>query len=258
MKKTDPKDTSWNNVAGWYDEMLSGKDTFQEHVILPNLLRLAGKIEGKNVVDVACGQGYFTRALMNAGARTSGVDASKTLIESARKKTPKGITYYQSRADRLIFFPSGSVDLVTCILAIQNIENAFDVFAECAKTLKPGGRMIIVLNHPAFRIPKQSAWDFDEAKKIQYRRLDAYMSESKVSIDMTPGARTLKEKEFTTSFHRPLQYYFKAGHKAGLAVTRLEEWISHRASEKGPRQKAEDTARKEFPMFLALEFTKIS
>jgi hypothetical protein len=37
---------------------------------------------------------------------------------------------------------------------------------------------------------------------------------------------------------------------------RLEEWISHKKSEKGTRQLAEDVARKEFPLFMALELRK--
>lgn len=45
----------------------------------------------------------------------------------------------------------------------------------------------------------------------------------------------------------------KALRTANFAIVRMEEWISHRESEKGPRKIAEDTARKEFPLFLAIE-----
>lgn len=250
------KNTSWENVASWYDELLSDKDTYQEKVLLPNLLRIVGDIRGKNVVDVACGQGYFTRALFTAGAQVSGVDASKSLIAFARKKGPKGITYFESNADRLIFFSPETVDVATCILAIQNIENLAGVLKEIAKILKKGGVCYLIINHPAFRIPKESAWAYDEQKKIQYRRIESYLSQQKNKIDMTPGTHDIKKKEYTVSFHRSLQDYFKAFAKAGFAVIRLEEWISHRVSEKGPRQKAEDKARKEFPLFMALELKK--
>lgn len=52
--------------------------------------------------------------------------------------------------------------------------------------------------------------------------------------------------------HRPLQYYFKAQAKAGFAVTRPEEWISHNASDSGHRARDENPARKEIPLFLYL------
>jgi len=76
------------------------------------------------------------------------------------------------------------------------------------------------------------------------------MSESKVEIEMNPSKRDTKT---TISFHRPLQYYFKTLANSGFVVARLEEWLSHRESESGPRKKAEDRARKEIPMFLFLE-----
>ena len=61
----------------------------------------------------------------------------------------------------------------------------------------------------------------------------------------------------TVSFHRPLQYYFKALAKAGFVVEKLEEWTSMKVSDSGPRAKAENDARKEFPLFLYLGAKKI-
>ena len=44
--------------------------------------------------------------------------------------------------------------------------------------------------------------------------------------------------------------------KEGFAIAKLEEWISHKRSERGPRQSAEDISRKEIPLFLMLEAKK--
>jgi hypothetical protein len=118
---------------------------------------------------------------------------------------------------------------------------------------KKGGSLYIVLNHPAFRVPKESSWGWDEAEKKQYRRVDRYLSELKISIQMHPGD---KPSQYTTSFHRPLQYYFKALYKAGFSVQLMEEWNSHKQSQKGPRAEAEDIARKEIPLFLCLVVVK--
>ena len=125
---------------------------------------------------------------------------------------------------------------------------------ECYRVLRPTGKIYLVLNHPAFRVPKASAWGFDEAEMVQYRRVDRYLSELPIKIDMHPGAT---EKTYTMSYHRPLQFYGKALRKAGLAITNIEEWISHRASDSGPRAEAENRARKEIPLFLFLEVGKV-
>ena len=135
------------------------------------------------------------------------------------------------------------------------LQNVNDVLIECKRVLKTTGRIILVLNHPAFRVPQGSDWYFNDG--IQSRIVSKYLSESKIYIDMTPGENNPKKKIQTISFHRPLQYYVKLFSKNGFAVTRLEEWISHKQSQTGPRQTAEDKARKEIPMFMCLEVKKI-
>ncbi|KKW11074.1 MAG: hypothetical protein UY50_C0021G0008 [Parcubacteria group bacterium GW2011_GWA2_49_9] len=244
------KQTSWGKVAGWYDELLGGTDTYQEKVILPNLIRLLQPKQGLRVLDLACGQGYFSRAFAGKGALVTGADISPELIKKAREHSPKEITYVVASADTLTTLKEKSFDVVTVVLALQNIQHLDGTLAECRRVLDKGGRLLLVLNHPAFRIPKKSEWGFDEAKHTQYRRVDAYLSESQADIEMAPGK---KGGPTTISFHRPLQLYVKALAKNGFVITRLEEWISHRKSESGPRAVAEDRARKEIPLFLFLE-----
>lgn len=249
------KNTSWGNVADWYHELLGeDKKTYQKEVILPNLLRIMDLKNGEIILDLACGTGYFSREFVRTGAGVSACDISPELISIAKENSPEKINFFISSGDDLSAVKDKSVDKISIILAIQNIENINGVFKECARVLKNGGKLFIVMNHPAFRIPQRSSWEFSETGKIQYRRLDGYMSESKAEIEMHPG---LKTEEKTISFHRPLQVYFKALRKFGFAVGGLEEWISNKKSQPGPKASAEDKARKEFPMFMALEAVKI-
>ncbi|MEK7170532.1 MAG: class I SAM-dependent methyltransferase [Patescibacteria group bacterium] len=267
------KTTSWGKVAGWYDEMLGDSDTYQEKVILPNLTRLLQLKRGLRVLDLACGQGYFSRAFAAKGAGVTGADISPELIKKAREHSPKEINYLVAPADKLTGLKEKSFDAVTIVLALQNIQNLDGTLAECRRVLDKCGRLLLVLNHPAFRIPKKSEWGFDEKTQMQYRRVDAYLAEAHANIQMPPRLnaaqgrvdRTNSNKFVlgksggvtTASFHRPLQLYVKALAKNGFAVTRLEEWISHRTSEPGPRAAAEDKARKEIPLFLFLEATAL-
>ena len=175
------------------------------------------------------------------------------MIEKAKKYSDI-VQFEVSDAAKLSFAKNGEFDSVLMALSLQNIENYTEALAEAARVLKDKGSLVVVMNHPVLRIPKRSFWDWDETKKVQYRRLDGYMSESREQIDMDPGKKT--NKRYTYSFHRPLQVYVKAFAKAGFVIEGLEEWISHKQSEKGPRSQAEDAARKEFPMFLMLKAHK--
>ena len=250
-----PASTSWGKVAEWYDNYLeTNKDSYQEKVIAPNLLRILGAQKGMRVIDVACGQGFFSRKIAREGAAVVGADISKELIEQAKARS-KDIPFYAAPAHKLSFAKDKSFDAASIVLAIQNIENITEVFAEIRRVLVPGGRFVIAMNHPVFRIPKRSSWGFDEKEKTQYRRIDGYLSASTAPILMHPGQA---QSEATISYHRSLQDFTKALAKSGFAVTRLEEWISHKKSEAGPRQAAEDTARKEIPLFMMIEATIIS
>ena len=240
------RDTSWNDVAEWYDtHLVEEDDTYQKRVILPNVLRILGLGGKERLLDLACGQGFFSREFDKTGARVTGCDISKELIDRATARSEKGITYHVASAEKLLFASPASFDAVICILALQNIENLEEVYKEVSRVLTSQGRFIIVLNHPAFRIPKSSNWGWDEEKQIQFRRIEHYLSSAGVAIEMHPGS----DGTTTFSFHRSLQEYFKAFAKSGFAVVRLEEWISHKQSERGVRQRAENTARKEIPLF---------
>ena len=252
-------DTSWGSVADWYNKHLeNGDDTYHAKVLFPNILRMLGDITGKRVLDLACGQGIFSEQLRNSGAFVTGVDLGKELIaiaeannKTVKEKGTHKVVYHVASADDLLMLKNQSFDVVVCILALQNIENLQKTIGEAKRVLAKGGVFLFVLNHPSYRNPKQTRWGYNEADDVQYRRVDEYMSESHVKIDMTPGS--LKDKKFTVSFHRPLQVYMKALTKSGFAITRLEEWISHKESEKGPKQRAENKARKEIPMFMCIE-----
>ena len=247
------KNTSWGHVADWYKDVVREEGSYQRDLILPNLSRMMGVKKGDKVLDLACGEGLMSRAWRDEGAEVVGVDISPELIAIAKKSSSTDIDFRVSQANDLGFFKEGSFNKTAIVLAIQNIESVAEVFKECSRVLVSKGKFYIIINHPCFRIPKNSSWGFDEEIGVQYRRVDRYLSETKISIDMHPGE---KKGETTVSFHRPLQYYFKLLSKAGFCITRLEEWNSGKNSQPGKRAAAENRARKEIPLFMAIECQK--
>jgi ubiquinone/menaquinone biosynthesis C-methylase UbiE len=242
--------TSWGREASWYSEHLEQGDTYHAKVILPNLERVVAPAMGMRILEIGCGEGFFARAFAKAGATVLASDIGKELIAVGKEKGG-GPTYHVSPGEDLTWVKPHSQEVVVAVLTLQNMEKIEPVMKQVAWVLKKGGRFIFVLNHPAFRIPKASAWGFDEESKTQYRRVDAYLSARKEKMDMHPGKK--RANSYTYSFHRSLQDYMKGLRAAGLAITRLEEWISHKTSEPGPKAKSENIARKEFPLFMMIE-----
>ncbi len=254
MKGKPKTATSWGSEADWYADHLAEDDTYHAKVVLPNVLRIIDPKKGMKVFEIGCGEGYFSRELAKKGATVTASDISPELIAIGKKKGG-GVTYRVSNAEDLSWATPSEYDVALAVLTIQNMERIDMVMKGVARALKNEGRFVFVLNHPVVRVPKASQWDFDEEKKVQYRRLDGYLSGKKVQIDMHPGKGG--KKSVTYSFHRSLQEYMKILRTAGFCITRLEEWISHRVSDSGPRAKAENVARKEFPLFMMIEVQKL-
>ena len=244
--------TSWGGEAAWYADHLAHEDTYHAKVILPNLMRLIDPKPGQKILEIGCGEGFFSEELARKGSAVTACDISPELIALAQKKGKA--KYLVTPAQNLSMFANGSIEVVLAVLTLQNMERLDVVMKEVSRVLAPHGRFIFVLNHPMIRIPQASSWDYDEEKKVQYRRLDAYLSERRTAIDMHPGKG---KKSLTYSFHRSLQEYMKLLRGGGFAITRLEEWISHKTSQPGPRAKAEDVSRKEFPLFMMIEATRV-
>jgi len=258
-----PPEESWDQVAAWYDSLASDQGTeFHQQVIIPGVLRLLALRKGETVLDLACGQGAVSRALHRAGAQVTGVDLSPRLIELARQRSPQAVHYLVGDARRLDQLAGASFDAATCVLAAQNLDPLEPMLAEAARLLRPsgeglrpGGRLVLVVTHPAFRIPRQSGWRWDESRKLMFREEARYLTPLKIPIDMrpfkTPGQR------LTWTYHRPIQDYVNGLAAAGLWVNALEEWPSHKVSQPGPASRGENRAREEFPLFLALRAVKV-
>ncbi len=240
--------TSWEPVSRWYDESV-GKTGhyYHEHVILPKLLPLL-QPEGA-LLDLACGQGILSKHL-SATREYLGVDISPSLIRSAKQNNAKkSHTFLVSDVTQPLSLPKKNFAFCTIVLALQNLQNPLGALKNAFHHLTPGGRLAIVMNHPCFRIPRQSSWGVDLDNKIQYRRIDKYMSPLKIPIQSHPSKGETSEKTF--SFHAPLSSWTLWLKEAGFAIEWIDEWCSDKKST-GKHAKMEDISRNEFPLFLCL------
>jgi demethylmenaquinone methyltransferase/2-methoxy-6-polyprenyl-1,4-benzoquinol methylase len=91
---------------------------------------------GSLVLDLACGTGDFCRDLQKAGLRPVGFDNSAGMLAAARTTAPLVL------ADALrLPVASGAADGITCGFALRNVADLGAFFAECARVLRPGGRL---------------------------------------------------------------------------------------------------------------------
>ena len=117
----------WDEATeAWTSFVKEGKDYYRDWLNNPATFELIGDVKDKQVLDLACGEGYNTRILARKGAKVIGVDFSERMIGRAREEEverPLGITSYVSDATNLEALPSNHFDLATCFMSMQDIEN---------------------------------------------------------------------------------------------------------------------------------------
>jgi ubiquinone/menaquinone biosynthesis C-methylase UbiE len=242
-------ETSWESVGSWYHGKVGEKGHYyHEHVILPRLLPLLDLSPASSLLDLACGQGILARHLPPKMAYV-GIDISNALIREASKMS-KAKNHRFLVGDVTKPLPiKETFSHASIVLALQNIEDPLSVLKNAAQSLQKEGKLILVLNHPCFRIPRQSSWQVDEQKKIQYRRIDRYLSPLKIPIQTHPSQREASSQ--TWSFHHALSDYSRWLKESGFAIEVIEEWCSDKKST-GKAAPMENRSRKEFPLFLTL------
>ena len=120
---------------------------FREYVERYTLFDMLGDVHGKAVLDVACGEGFYTRLIKQAGAaEVTGVDISAAMIQLAEKEErrhPLGCRYLHR--DVAQFEPSKPVDVVVAmyLLSYAGSRAMLCRFGQvCYAALRPGGRLV--------------------------------------------------------------------------------------------------------------------
>mgnify|MGYP000867390833 CR=1 FL=1 len=238
----------WNGESKQYNDLVGDKGHYyHQHVVIPKSLDLLHLSKDSSVLDLGCGQGVLARVLPKTTSYV-GVDNAKGLIDFAKRLDSNPHHRFEVlSATRPLSGIRKDFTHATCILALQNMEYPDHLVKNASTHLIPGGKLLIVLNHPAFRIPRQSGWS-DQLIGIQQRWINRYMSYLKIPINMHPSH---KKESVTMSYHLPISRYSQMLKNHGFLIEAIEEWTSDKESA-GVKAKSENRARSEFPLFMAI------
>jgi len=122
--------------------------TFWEHI---ERYRFACRyVRDKEVADIACGEGYGLAAMHAAGARSVvGVDNSpEACAHAARRYGLPAVT----AAAQALPLPDQCLDMIVSFETLEHVTEPRMFIAECARTLRPDGLLILSTPHgPVFR-----------------------------------------------------------------------------------------------------------
>lgn len=167
--------TDYDAIAADYNR--AKQQPWRYYVERYTLLRLIGHLYQSEVLDLACGEGYYTRVYRHCrAARVVGIDLSAGMIDLARTeeaRRPLGIEYRVQ--DACTLDGKEKFDLVTAAYLLNYASTPVELQAmtdAIARALQPGGRFVTVNNNP-----EEKPAHFASSKKYGF-------------IKSTPGALT--------------------------------------------------------------------
>jgi SAM-dependent methyltransferase len=164
----------WHAWPNWFAPgELFMQQEFERHIV--TLLGRHGGtkvLEGKQILEVGCGKGYWLRQLVKWGAspeQVAGIDLVAGHVAEAKRLAPPGMRVEQASATSLPF-PDASCDLVLQMVIFTSILDSrvrAQAAREMLRVLKPDG-LILWLD---FRVNNPRNPDVRGVKKAEIRQL---------------------------------------------------------------------------------------
>jgi len=171
----------------------------------PAMIDLAGDVDGHRVLDAGCGSGPLSAALRAKGAIVTGFDGSPAMLELARQRLGDDAALHVADLSRPLPFADGAFDDIVASLVLHYLRDWATPLAELRRLLKPGGRLILSVNHPI--VYKLLYPDADYFAITRYSEENTFNGQSAV----------------LTYWHRPVSAMTDAFAAAGFRVSVISE-----------------------------------
>lgn len=197
--------------ADHYDAFAASYDAenasslLNEYYERPAMISLAGDVSGRRILDAGCGSGPLSAALRAKGAVMTAFDGSAKMVELARRRLGDEVTVTVADLAAPLPYADDEFDDVVASLVLHYIEDWAGTLAELRRVLKPGGRLILSVNHPLVRV----FFNPDE----DYFATRSYSEQ----FDFAGRETTL------TLWHRPLHAMTDAFTQAGFDIAAIAE-----------------------------------
>jgi 2-polyprenyl-3-methyl-5-hydroxy-6-metoxy-1,4-benzoquinol methylase len=221
---------AWEALAPWWDEATGEADEFHRRLVIPATDRLLALRPGERVLDVACGNGGYARHLAAQGAEVVALDASHRFVERAeRRSTGRGerISYRHLDASdhaALLALGQRGYDAAVCKMALMDMAVILPLVSALAELLRPGGRFVFSVLHPAFNSTGTSLW-LEEATsatgELVVSRGVKVMRYLEPEARQGIGIRGQPHPQYY--FHRPLSLLLNGCFGAGFVLDGIEE-----------------------------------
>ncbi len=216
---------AWDAIAGYWDEQMEAGNTMQRPLIQPAVERVLALRPGERVLEIACGNGEFSRRMSELGALVLATDFSDAMLDRARSHDGE-VEYRRVDAadeDALRALGDHAFDAVVCNQAIMDIADIRPMASALPALLASGGRFVFSTMHPAFnsndsvRVIEQSE-DASGVVRTYGVKVSGYATPS-----VAKGVALEGQPVTHWYFHRSLSDLLGAFFAQGLVLDGLDE-----------------------------------
>lgn len=161
--------SAYNNWSESYDEDLNLTRDLDAHIVRNEFAN--SKFD--SILEVGCGTGKNTIFFSEIADKVYAIDFSEGMIKKAKEKIKSHYVYFKL-ADITRKWPieNNTIDLVTCNLILEHIENLDFIFSEANRCLKERGKFFINELHPFRQYDGKKATFVNDGKTTE---IDAFI-----------------------------------------------------------------------------------
>jgi 2-polyprenyl-3-methyl-5-hydroxy-6-metoxy-1,4-benzoquinol methylase len=219
----------WDRLAEWWDDKIGDGNSFQDYLIEPASERLLALQPGEKVLDIACGAGRFTRRMAAIGAIITAIDHSEKFIKRARERTTEHADRTEYRvldaADKsaLLTLEGKGFDAAVCTMGLMDMSSIEPLISTLPKLLKPGGRFVFSVLHPAFSSGTTRLVAEEDVKDGEVVTSYGVTITDYARPFVHMGIGIMGQPVPQHYFHRPISLLFNTCFKHGFVLDGMEE-----------------------------------
>ncbi len=240
---------SENTALKWDSVYGLDKDPIREFLVHPYLLEVSGNLRNKKILDIGCGNGNWIKKILPFGpTQVCGIEINDEFLRYLKEHIKsRKIEIFKGDIRKKFPYEDRRFDITYLIFVLNEVDDIRAVMKEAARTLKKGGRLLLMAIHPFYPMRYYLYERYTGKKNDKIIGVGNYFERFKGDYMLTIANKP------TPFFHHTVEDLISSILDNGLGITGFKELtVNNQIIEAYPRY----SGQKDLPKFLFIEAEK--